>query len=44
MQQELEAMASHARPAGSAVPGGAAPERTGLVRVGNRQLRKLDVI
>jgi MerR family transcriptional regulator/heat shock protein HspR len=43
MQQELEAVASHVRPAGSPVPDGAVPERGGLVRVADRQLRKLDV-
>lgn len=43
MQQELEAMASHVRPGGSPVPDGVAPERGGLVRVTDRQLRKLDV-
>jgi MerR family transcriptional regulator/heat shock protein HspR len=42
MQQELEAMASHVRPAGSAVPD--APERGGLVRVADRQLRKLESV
>jgi MerR family transcriptional regulator/heat shock protein HspR len=41
MQKELEAMASHVRPAGSAVPDGAA-ERGGLVRVPDRQLRNLE--
>jgi MerR family transcriptional regulator, heat shock protein HspR len=43
LQQELEVVAAHGRPAGGAVPDGAAPERGGLVRVGDRQLRKLDV-
>ncbi len=43
MQQELEAVASHVRPAGGPVPDGAVPERGGLVRVADRQLRKLDV-
>jgi MerR family transcriptional regulator/heat shock protein HspR len=43
MQQELETVAAQARPTGSVVPDGAAPERGGLVRVADRQLRKLDV-
>jgi MerR family transcriptional regulator, heat shock protein HspR len=43
MQQELEAVASHVRPTGSPVPDGAVLERGGLVRVADRQLRKLDV-
>jgi MerR family transcriptional regulator/heat shock protein HspR len=43
MQQELEAVASHVRPAGGVAPDGAPPERGGLVRVPDRQLRKLDV-
>jgi MerR family transcriptional regulator/heat shock protein HspR len=42
MQQELEAAAANVRPTGSAVPDGAVPERGGLVRVTDRQLRKLD--
>jgi MerR family transcriptional regulator/heat shock protein HspR len=44
MQQELEAAASSPRhePGGS-VPDGAAAARGGLVRVADRQLRKLDV-
>jgi MerR family transcriptional regulator/heat shock protein HspR len=42
MQKELEAMASHVRPTGSAVPDGAASERGGLVRVPDRQLRNLE--
>jgi MerR family transcriptional regulator/heat shock protein HspR len=41
MQQELEAVASHARH--GAAPEGAAAPRGGLVRVADRQLRKLDV-
>jgi len=44
MQQELEAMASHAqREPGVPAPDGAAAPRGGLVRVGDRRLRKLDV-
>jgi MerR family transcriptional regulator/heat shock protein HspR len=44
MQQELEAAAAHVRQApGTAVPDGPAAERGGLVRVTDRQLRKLDV-
>jgi MerR family transcriptional regulator/heat shock protein HspR len=43
MQQELEAVASHVRSAGGVVPDGPPPERGGLVRVPDRQLRKLDV-
>jgi MerR family transcriptional regulator/heat shock protein HspR len=44
LQQELEA-AAHVRqsPGGGSPPTGTAPERGGLVRVGDRQLRKLDV-
>ena len=45
MQQELEATASHVgREPGSPVPDGAPAERGGLVRVADRQLRKLDVV
>ena len=44
MQQELEAAASSPRhEPGSPVPDGAAAARGGLVRVADRQLRKLDV-
>ncbi len=44
MQQELEAVASHVgREPGTPVPDGAAAARGGLVRVADRQLRKLDV-
>ena len=44
MQQELEATASSPRhEPGSPVPDGAAAARGGLVRVADRQLRKLDV-
>lgn len=44
MQQELEAMGAHARHGpGDPVPDEAAAPRGGLVRVGHRQLRKLDV-
>jgi MerR family transcriptional regulator, heat shock protein HspR len=44
MQEELEAVAAHARrEPGSPVPDGAAAPHGGLVRVGDRQLRKLDV-
>jgi MerR family transcriptional regulator/heat shock protein HspR len=44
MQQELEAMASPVRhEPGSPVSDGATPARGGLVRVADRQLRKLDV-
>jgi hypothetical protein len=45
MQEELEAVATHAgHERGSPVPeGAAAGARSGLVRVGDRQLRKLDV-
>ena len=43
MQQELEAVAAHVREPGSPGPDGAAPPRGGLVRVRDRQLRKLDV-
>jgi len=44
MQEELEAVAAHAgREPGSPVPDGAAAARGGLVRVADRQLRKLDV-
>jgi MerR family transcriptional regulator/heat shock protein HspR len=44
MRQELEAAASQVRhAAGGAGPDGAATERGGLVRVTDRQLRKLDV-
>jgi MerR family transcriptional regulator, heat shock protein HspR len=43
MQQELEAVASHGREAGSPDPDGAAAARGGLVRVADRHLRKLDV-
>jgi MerR family transcriptional regulator/heat shock protein HspR len=44
MQEELEAVAAHAgRERGSPVPDGAAAARGGLVRVADRQLRKLDV-
>ena len=44
MQQELEAVASHVRHgSGGSVPDGVAPPRGGLVRVADRQLRKLDV-
>ena len=44
MQQELEAATSHVRrEPGSPVPDGAAAPRDGLVRVADRQLRKLDV-
>jgi MerR family transcriptional regulator/heat shock protein HspR len=43
MQREVEAMASHIRhEPGSHAPDGAAPPRGGLVRVADRQLRKLD--
>ena len=44
MQQELETVASHVRQApGGPVPDGAAAQRGVLVRVADRQLRKLDV-
>ena len=45
MQQELEAVASHGRhePSHPVSDWAAAPERGGLVRVADRQLRKLDV-
>lgn len=44
MQEELEAVAAHTgREPGSPVPDGVAGTRGGLVRVGDRQLRKLDV-
>jgi MerR family transcriptional regulator/heat shock protein HspR len=44
MQQELEAVAAHAhRESGSPVLDGVAAPRGGLVRVADRQLRKLDV-
>lgn len=44
MQQELEATASHVgREPGTPVPDGGAAARGGLVRVPDRQLRKLDV-
>jgi hypothetical protein len=44
MQQELEAAASPLRhEPGSPVADGAAAARGGLVRVADRQLRKLDV-
>ena len=44
LQQELEAVASHVRHGtGSPVSDGAAAPRGGLVRVADRQLRKLDV-
>ena len=44
MQQELEEAASHGRrEPGSPVVDGATAPRGGLVRVANRQLRKLDV-
>jgi len=43
MQQELEAATSHVRrEPGSPVQDGAAAPRSGLVRVADRQLRKLD--
>ena len=44
MQQELEAVASHVRhePGGPA-PDGAVVQQGGLVRVPDRQLRKLEV-
>jgi MerR family transcriptional regulator, heat shock protein HspR len=43
MQEELEALAGHGREPGSHGPDGAAAQRGGLVRVADRQLRKLDV-
>ena len=44
MQQELEAVTSHVgREPGTPVPDGAAAARGSLVRVADRQLRKLDV-
>jgi MerR family transcriptional regulator/heat shock protein HspR len=44
MQQELEAVTAHARrEPGGPVPDGASALRGGLVRVADRQLRKLDV-
>jgi MerR family transcriptional regulator, heat shock protein HspR len=44
MQQELETVSSHVRHGpGSPGPDGAAASRGGLVRVADRQLRKLDV-
>jgi MerR family transcriptional regulator/heat shock protein HspR len=45
MQRELESLASHAQrePGSPVVPDGAAAPRGGLVRVADRQLRKLDV-
>ena len=44
MQQELEAVASYVRhEPGGPVGDGAAAQRGGLVRVADRQLRKLDV-
>jgi MerR family transcriptional regulator, heat shock protein HspR len=44
LQQELEAIASHAqRETGAPGLDGAAAPRGGLVRVGDRRLRKLDV-
>lgn len=44
MQQELETVASHVRhEPGGPVRDGAAAQRGGLVRVADRQLRKLDV-
>ena len=44
MQQALEAVGAHARrEPGSPVPDGGAAPRGGLVRVADRQLRKLDV-
>jgi MerR family transcriptional regulator, heat shock protein HspR len=43
MQEELEALAGHRREPGSYGPDGAAAQRGGLVRVADRQLRKLDV-
>ena len=42
MQEELEAVAAGREP-GSPVPDGAPAPRGGLVRVADRQLRKLDV-
>lgn len=42
MQKELEAVAPHGRPGGSAVLDGAASEQGGLVRVADRQLRNLE--
>ena len=43
MQQELEAVASHGRHEPGAAPDGAAGQQGGLVRVADRQLRKLEV-
>src|SRR5262245_45920258 len=44
MQEELEALATHVgREPGGAAPDVGAETRGGLVRVGDRQLRKLDV-
>jgi MerR family transcriptional regulator/heat shock protein HspR len=43
LQQELEAVSSRRHEPGSPVSDGAAPARGGLVRVADRQLRKLDV-
>jgi MerR family transcriptional regulator, heat shock protein HspR len=44
MQQELESLTSHERrEPGSPVSDGAARSRGGLIRVADRQLRKLDV-
>jgi MerR family transcriptional regulator/heat shock protein HspR len=43
MQEELEAVAAHVREPGSPGPDGASTSHGGLVRVADRQLRKLDV-
>jgi MerR family transcriptional regulator/heat shock protein HspR len=43
MQQELEAAAAHAGGARATGPEAVAPQHAGLVRVGDRRLRKLDV-
>lgn len=43
MQEELEAVAAHVREPGSPGPDGGSASRGGLVRVADRQLRKLDV-
>jgi MerR family transcriptional regulator, heat shock protein HspR len=44
MQQELETLAPHGRPEPGVPNADGSPERGGLVRVADRQLRKLNVL